>query len=109
MVSPGRNVDTRDACVMTERKTSRSTDNSPSVPYIGRDVRGRYSLSVCSATAVNSTIHRGAMVSAMLAPVPARGRAEGTDVREPFAMASLVVGLWRKIRAWPLETIAMAR
>ncbi len=52
---------------------------------------------------VNSTMHFEDVVS------PGRGRAEGTEAREPFAMASLVVGLWRKMRAWSCETMAMAR
>lgn len=109
IVSPGRKVETRDACVMTQRKTSRFTEMRPSVPYIGREVRGRYSLRVFLDTGINSTMHLEAKLSFALMPVPARGRAEGTEASEPFAMASLVVGLWRKMRAWSFETMAMAR
>lgn len=38
-----------------------------------------------------------------------RERAEATEAREPLAIASLVVGLCRKMRAWVEEAMAMAR
>lgn len=53
----------------------------------------------------NSTMH----FDEGLPTLGARGRAEATDVRDPFAIASLVVLLCRRIRAWVAETTAMER
>ena len=42
-------------------------------------------------------------------PSPPLDLADETEASEPFAMASLVVVLWRKMRAEEWETMAMDR
>jgi hypothetical protein len=48
-------------------------------------------------------------LDARVSEVAERWRADDVEARKPFAMASLVVVLWRNIRACELDAIAMVR